>query len=169
MRMHFGVLAVCVLGGCAAPPVQLRSAPTPTAQDVVQTRAVQTRVIATPIDAVLPRAIEILFDNGYVVRAADGQLGFLAFYQQWSDPTQSGANISEEGSMLFKSAGAQSTQIRIMLTGGWQRYQATGGGTHSTDFGMVSGVQEGAGADEYKKLLDLLEAGLGSPKPQVGR
>ena len=75
-------------------PVELHSAPTPSAQQVAQTRDVQTRVIATPVDAILPRAIEILFDNGYVVRGADGQLGFIAFYQQWTDPTQSGANIS---------------------------------------------------------------------------
>jgi hypothetical protein len=164
MKMYFGVLALCALGGCMTPPVQLRSAPPPTAQQVEQTREVQTRVIATPINAVFPGAIEILFDNGYVVRGADGQLGFIAFYQQWTDPTQSGANITEEGSILFKSAGPQSTQIRIMLTGGWQRLQATGGGAHSTDYGMVGGVQQGAGADEYKKLLDILEAGLASPK-----
>src|SRR5579863_3220574 len=165
MKMPFGVLVLCTLGGCITQPVQLRSAPTPSAQEVAQTREVQTRVIAAPVAAVLPKAIEILFDNGYVVRAADGQLGFIAFYQQWTDPTQSGANISEEGSMLFKAAGPQSTQIRVMLTGGWQRLQPTGGGMHSTDYGMVGGVQQIAGADEYKKLLDLMEAGLASSKP----
>jgi hypothetical protein len=162
MKVCFGVFALCALGGCVAPPVQLRSAPIPNAQQVAQTRDVQTRVIATPVNAVFPRALEILFDNGYVVRAADGQLGFIAFYQQWTDPTQSSANISEEGSILFKAAGSKSTQMRVMLTGGWQRLEATGGGTHSTDYGMVGGVQQVAGADEYKKLLDLLEAGLAS-------
>jgi len=165
MKTSLAVLALCALAGCMAPPVQLRSAPTPTAQQVAQTRAVESRVIATPIDAALPRAIEILFDNGYVVSAADGQLGFIAFYQQWTDPTQGGANISEEGSLLFKAAGPQSTQIRVMLTGGWQRLEATGGGVHSTDFGMVGGVQQVASADEYKKILDLLEAGLASSLP----
>jgi hypothetical protein len=164
MRVHFGVFALCALGGCVMPPVQLRSAPTPTAQQVAQTRDAQSRVIATPFDAVFPSAIEILFDNGYVVRGADAQLGFIAFYQQWTDPTQSDANISEEGSILFKAAGPKSTQIRVMLTGGWQRLQPTGGGMHSTDYGMVGGVQQVAGADEYKKLLDLLEAGLASSR-----
>lgn len=162
MKVFLGVFAVCALGGCVAPPVQLRSAPTPTADQVAQTRSVQTRVVATRMDAIVPRAIEILFDNGYVVRAADGQVGFIAFYQQWNDPTQNGANISEEGSILFKTAGAMSTQIRVMLTGGWQRLEPTGGGKTSTDYGMVGGVQQIAGADEYKKLLDLLEAGLTS-------
>ena len=118
-----------------------------------------------PVDAVLPRAIEILFDNGYVVRAADAQLGLIAFYQQWTDPTQGGANISEEGSILFKAAGPQSTQIRVMLTGGWQRLEPTGGGVHSADFGMVGGVQQVAGASEYKAILDLLETGLTASKP----
>jgi hypothetical protein len=164
MKVLFGVFALCALAGCVMPPVQLRSAPTPTAQQIAQTREVQSRVIATPIDAVFPSAIEILFDNGYVVRAADGQLGFIAFYQQWSDPSQSDANISEEGSILFKAAGPGATQIRVMLTGGWQRLEATGGGRHSTDYGMVGGVQQIAGADEYKKLLDLLQAGLASSK-----
>lgn len=64
--------------------------------------------------AVFPGAIEILFDNGYVVRAADGQLGFTAFYQQWTDATQSDANISEEGSILFKAAGPTTTQVRVI-------------------------------------------------------
>lgn len=165
MKITLGVLVLCVLVGCMAPPVQLRSAPPPTAQQVAQTRAVQTRVIAMPVDAVLPRAIEILFDNGYVVRAADAQLGLIAFYQQWTDPTQGGANISEEGSILFKAAGPQSTQIRVMLTGGWQRLEPTGGGVHSADFGMVGGVQQVAGASEYKAILDLLETGLTASKP----
>jgi hypothetical protein len=165
MKITLGVLVLCVLVGCMAPPVQLRSAPPPNAQQVAQTRAVQTRVIAMPVDAVLPRAIEILFDNGYVVRAADAQLGLIAFYQQWTDPTQGGANISEEGSILFKAAGPQSTQIRVMLTGGWQRLEPTGGGVHSADFGMVGGVQQVAGASEYKAILDLLETGLTASKP----
>jgi hypothetical protein len=165
MKKTFGLLALGALAGCVTPPVQLRSAPTPTTQQIAQTRGVQTRVIAAPIDAILPQAIEILFDNGYVVRAADKQLGFIAFYQQWTDSTQSGANISEEGSILFKAAGPKSTQIRVMLTGGWQRLEATGGGPRSTDYGMVGGVQQAADADEYKKLLDLLEAGLVSPTP----
>jgi hypothetical protein len=30
---------------------------------------------------------------------------------------------------------------------------------------MVGGVQQVAGADEYKKLLDLLQAGLASSTP----
>jgi hypothetical protein len=165
MKRFLGILALCALCGCGTPPVQLRSAPSPTAQQIAQAREVQTRVVAAPINALLPQAIEILFDNGYVVRAADGQLGFIAFYQQWSDPTQSDANISEEGSILFKAVGPQSTQIRVMLTGGWQRLQATGGGAHTTDYGMVGGVQQVAGTGEYKKLLDLLETGLASSKP----
>ncbi len=164
MKHSLALLALATLGGCVLQePVELRSAPTPTVAQVAQTRAVQTRVIATPVSAVFPKAIEILFDNGYVVSAADAQLGFVAFSQQWTDPAQNYANISEQGSMLFQAAGPQSTQIRVMLSGGWQRLQATGGGPHSTDYGMVGGVQQLAGADEYKKLLDLMEAGLAKP------
>ncbi len=163
MKLLLGMVPLCALSACTLPPVQLRSAPTPNAQQIAQTRGQQTRVIATPVGGVFPKAIEILFDNGYVVRSADGQLGFLAFYQQWTDPTQAGANISEEGSILFTAAGPNSTRVRVMLTGGWQRLETTGGGPHSTDTGMVGGVQQDAGADEYKKLLDLLQAGLSTP------
>jgi hypothetical protein len=166
MKMPVGVFAVAALGGCVSlPPVQLRSAPTPTAAQIAQTREAQTRVIAVPIAAVFPKAIETLFDNGYVVSAADGPLGFIAFSQQWTDPTQSGANISEQGSLLFSAAGPQATQVRVMLTGGWQRLEATGGGPRFTDYGMVGGVQQVAGMDEYKKLLDLMETGLTSSRP----
>jgi hypothetical protein len=165
VRKFLTLLALGTLGGCALPPVQLRSAPPVSGQQIAEARDAQTRVIATPIDGSVSKAMEILFDNGYVVRSADQQLGLIAFYQQWTDPTQYGANISEEGSILFKAAGPQSTQIRIVLTGGWQRLEPTGGGPRSQDFGMVGGVQQAAGADEYKKLLDLLEAGLAPRKP----
>ena len=144
MKMPVGVFAVAALGGCVSlPPVQLRSAPTPTAAQIAQTREAQTRVIAVPIAAVFPKAIETLFDNGYVVSAADGPLGFIAFSQQWTDPTQSGANISEQGSLLFTAAGPQATQVRVMLTGGWQRLE--GHGRWSAFHGLWDGGRRATG------------------------
>jgi hypothetical protein len=38
--------------------------------------------------------------------------------------------------------------------------EITGGGVHSTDSGMVGGVQQSAGAEEYRKILDTLQSGL---------
>lgn len=125
-----------------------------------QIRALQTRVIPAPLDSIFPRVIEVLMDNDYIVRSVDAQAGFVSFYQQWTDAAQAAANISEEGSALFTSAGPGQTQVRVTLTGGWQRLEITGGGTHSTDSGMVGGVQQSTGAEEYRKILDALQNGL---------
>jgi len=158
-------LAVClllagVLPGCVIPPpVQVRSAPAPTPEEITRIRALQTRLISAPIDSIFPRVIEILMDNDYVVRSVDAKAGFVSFYQQWSDPSQAAANISQEGSILFTPAGKQ-TQVRVILTGGWQRLEITGGGPRSTDSGMVGGVQQSAADEEYRKILDTLQKGL---------
>ena len=159
MRIIGCLFLACALEGCL-PAVQVRSAPAPTPQEMVQIRTLQTRVIAASMDSIFPRVIEVLMDNDYVVRSVDAQAGFVSFYQQWMDPSQAAANITEEGSILFTAAGSGQTQVRVILTGGWQRLQVTGGGAHSTDSGMVGGVQQSAGDEEYKKILDTLQSGL---------
>lgn len=159
VRTAVCLLLVCMLQGCQLPPVQVHSAPAPTPQEVTQIRALQTRVISAPIDSIFPRVIEILMDNNYIVRSVDSRAGFVSFYQQWTDSTQASANISQEGSILFTPAGKQ-TQVRVILTAGWQRLEVTGGGPRSTDSGMVGGVQQSAADEEYKKILDTLQSGL---------
>jgi len=157
MRSVLGLIWLLLLAGCQAAPVQVHSAPTPTPEQVLQLRAIQTRVVAVPSDSVFPLVINVLMDNGYVVRSANAQLGLVAFYQQWTDATQSDASLTQEGSILFTPAGPGSTQVRVMLTGGWQQEDV--GRQVSA---MVGGVQQSAEAAEYKKVLDTLEAGLTS-------
>ena len=160
MKGALWVIAIGMLTGCVtARPVVVRSEPTPTPEQVAQVRAIQTRVIATPIESVFPKVIDVLMDNDYVVRSADAKLGLVVFYQQWTDTTQNYANITREGTALFKPAGASSTQVRVMLTGGWQQLENTGGGLRSPVSSMVGAVQGGA-TDEYKKVLDVLQNGL---------
>jgi hypothetical protein len=158
MKGALWVIVIGMLTGCGR-PVVVRSEPTPTPEQVAQVRAIQTRVIATPIESVFPKVIDVLMDNDYVVRSADAKLGLVVFYQQWTDTTQNNANITQEGTALFKPVGASSTQVRVMLTGGWQQLEITGGGLRSTSSSMVGAVQGGA-ADEYKKVLDVLQNGL---------
>lgn len=156
----FTVLAG-LLGGCAvATDVTVRSAPLPTPQQVQQIRSVQSRVIAVPFDGVFPKVIDVLMDGGFLVRSVNEKMGFVYIYQQWTDVEQFEADLNEEGSIVFQPSGPGSTLVRVVLTGGWQRQQITGGGPRSTDTGMLSGVQAGASPDEYRKLLDLLESGL---------
>ena len=158
MKGALSVIVIGMLTGCGR-PVVVRSEPTPTPEQVAQVRAIQTRVIATPIESVFPKVIDVLMDNDYVVRSADAKLGLVVFYQQWTDTTQNSANITQEGTALFKSVGASSTQVRVMLTGGWQQLENTGGGLRSPVSSMVGAVQGGA-TDEYKKVLDVLQNGL---------
>src|SRR6185369_12027874 len=148
----------CALLGCTvADPVQVRSAPQSTSQELATYRDLRTRVIATPLSVVFPKVIDVLMDNGYLVRSANETLGIVSFYQQWQDANQSGASISQEGSVVFRSAGPSSTEVRLLLTGSWQRVEASGGGVK--DFrtnATVGGVQQNADPQEYRKVLDLL-------------
>jgi hypothetical protein len=155
-------LVSCALLGCTVvDPVQVRSAPQSTGQELATFRALRTRVIATPFPSVFPKVLDVLMDSGYLVRSANETLGFVSFYQQWQDSNQSGASLSQEGSVVFKSAGLSSTEVRLILTGGWQRVESSGGGVRDfSTSAMVGGVQQNADPREYKKVLDLLEKGL---------
>ena len=158
-RAFLVVLAVAVTG-CVTPPVQIRSAPRPLKQDLANVIAIQSRTLNIESNDVFPRVLTVLMNGGYIIRSANKELGYVSFYQQWNDASQSGANITQEGTAIFSNAGPHQTSVRVAVTGGWQRLQATGGGPKSTDFGMVGGVQLSATPDEYKGLLDLIEAGL---------
>lgn len=115
----------------------------------------QTRVISTPLGSAFPKAVEVLMDNGFVVRSADTGSGVICFYQQWNDASQGDADLTVEGSVVLTSASAGSTRIRVVLTGGWQTVSA---GPKSA--AMIGAVQQSASADEYNKLLDMFQHGL---------
>ena len=166
MKTLAATLAVLGFSGCVPlAPVQLRSAPEPSEQEMAQLRNIQSRTIAIRRDAVFPRVLEILMDGGYVIRSANTDLGLVTFYQQWMDQAQHNANIAEEGSAVFSSAGPNQTRVRLVISGSWQRLEVTGGGLKSTDSGMIGGVLQSASPEEYAKLLDLLERGLRSARP----
>lgn len=166
MKTLVAMLAVLWFSGCVPlAPVQLRSAPEPSEQEMAQLRNIQSRTIAIRRDAVFPKVLEVLMDGGYVIRSANTDLGLVTFYQQWMDQAQHNANIAEEGSAVFSSAGPNQTRVRLVISGSWQRLEVTGGGLKSTDSGMIGGVLQSASPEEYAKLLDLLERGLRSARP----
>ena len=166
MKTLAATLAVLGFSGCVPlAPVQLRSAPEPSEQEMAQLRNTQSRTIAIRRDAVFPKVLEVLMDGGYVIRSANTDLGLVTFYQQWMDQAQHNANIAEEGSAVFSSAGPNQTRVRLVISGSWQRLEVTGGGLKSTDSGMIGGVLQSASPEEYAKLLDLLERGLRSARP----
>jgi hypothetical protein len=160
MKRVFLLVWTVSITGCVLPPVQIRSAPAPLKQDLAKVIAIQSRTVNIETNDVFPRVFTVLLNGGYVIRSANKELGLVSFYQQWNDASQNGANITQEGSAIFSNAGPQQTSVRIAVTGGWQRLQLTGGGGKSPDFGMVGGVQMSATPEEYKALLDLIEAGL---------
>ena len=158
-KIFLGVLVISALSGCVAP--EIRMAPPPTPQQVALNHNVQVRAIAVPAERVFPRILDVLMDNGFIVRSANEKIGFVSFYQQWHDVSQSNANITLEGSLLFKSAGPNSTEARVVLTGGWQLLSLGSGNSANS---MVSGVQQNPGAEQYTMVLDAIERGLASGK-----
>lgn len=147
-----------LLAGCQTVVPAIRSPPTPPPEQIAVARSVQSQVVQVPIESVLPRAISVLMDNNFVVRSADSKLGFVSFYQQWMDPVFYSATVSEEGTILFTPAGAGSTQIRVMLTGGWRDTEAGGNILGSKGVGG-----QGPELAEYRKILDMLARGLAAP------
>jgi hypothetical protein len=155
IKTLLGALAIAVLSGCAVPVV--RTAPPPTAQQLALNRQIQLRVIAIPIEKVFPKVLDVLMDNGFIVRSVNERTGFVSFYQQWSDESQRNANITLEGSLLFRSVGPNSTQARVLLTGSWQVVSVGGGDSASS---MVGRVQQNTPAKEYAMVLDAIDHGL---------
>lgn len=156
MRIAYCLAVLLLLSGCVVPPPPAISSPPPPApEQIAAAHNIQTRVVQVPIESVLPRAINVLLDNNFVVRSVDSKMGFISFYQQWMDPTLYSASVSEEGSVVFTPVATGSTQIRVMLTGSWHD---TGVGSNIQGSKGASG--QGPEAEEYKKILDLLQRGL---------
>jgi hypothetical protein len=157
MRSSACLIAFALLAGCVATPPEISSPPPPAPQEIAAMRAVETRVVPVPIESVFPHVIDVLLDNNFVVRSVDTRLGFVAFGQQWMDPTQPTASVSEEGTILFTSAGAGSTQMRVMLAGNWHDLEVGG---HS--YASRGAAGQGPSEQEYRKILDMLQRGLTS-------
>lgn len=155
--------SLCILfalaGMLACTPIQVKSAPTPSPQDIALSRQVQSRVLPVAASTVFPKVITVLLDNGYIVRSANEKVGLVCFYQQWVDASQFHATLATEGTLLFEPEGADSTRARLLITGNWQ---AMGGGPKAS--AEIMGAQQNASPEEYKKLFQILEKGLAGPK-----
>ena len=152
----FVILISGGLGGCMWRP-ELRSAPLPTPAEVKNNLNFQTRLIKVPFESIFPKAIVVLMDNGFIIRSADKEFGIISYCQQWVDKEQRDTNFSQEGTIFFEKAGADTTRIRVIMTGSWQI--RTIGGKHSAD-SMVGELVPSPGAEQYKAMLDALEKGL---------
>lgn len=160
LGITMGSLAIAVLSGCVIrPPAQIRTAPLPTPQEIALKRQEQSRVIAVPLESVFPKVLDVLMDNGFIVRSVNEKAGFVSFSQQWQDKSWNGVNITIEGSLLFRSAGTNSTQVRVALTGSLEAFSCDGVYSSTS---MVRDVQQNASAKEYQMVLDVIDHGLAS-------
>ena len=141
-----------LLVGCTFPEVRL--APPPSAEQVKTARTQRSRLIQVPCSTVFPRVLDLLVERGFQVRAVDRELGFVAFAQQWTDPGQFSTGLSLEATLLVRpEEGA--TRITLLLNGRWDRISSVEGGSAS-----VSAQAREIDPEQYRRLLDLLEAGL---------
>ena len=153
MRITAACALTVALVGCAAPARPL-APPEPSVEQVAQLSTGSTRTLSVKPDFIFPKVIYVLLDNGYVVRSASKDLGFVSIYQQWQD--QPGLNVFLEGTVVFSPSGKESTEVRISLTRSLLDNRNTSGALYPT-------VEQYAPPEVYNKLLDVLERGLTSP------
>lgn len=156
-------LALGGLAACSQPEVRFRAAPRPSQGEAARLRQERTRVLAVEPASIFPRILDLLMDQGYLVRSVDERLGFVAFFQQWRDPSQGGANLIQEGTLLFTPMGDGSTKVRVMLTGSSQRLQGYASVRGDGSVVMLEAVRQDVGAEECLRVLDLVEQGLNGP------
>lgn len=160
MKPLLAVLPCLVMAGCGSlPVVGIHSAPVLPREEVTRLAAHRVRTVAVDSEAIFPKVLEILLDQGHLVLCADRNLGMVAFRQQWQDREQREATIIQDGTLLVTPLGRGRCQLRLLLTGRSSeiyRYgvKETGG------LATLAGVQHDVAPEEYCKLLDLLEKGL---------
>jgi hypothetical protein len=160
MKWSITALALLLLTNCQN-PVQIQAAPNPTHEEVALRRDSQSRVLPIARTSVFPKVVDLLLDNGYLVRSVNYDLGVLSFYHQWPNPERGGYILQQEGTMVIAAEGPGSTRVRLAMSGRWEY---TGANIDNymllNAAGAQTWVKQNTDASEYKKLLDILEKGL---------
>ena len=110
-----------------------------------------SEVVAGSCNASFDKIVERLFNNNYIILAANKQLGLITFRTQSEDSSNAArrhVNVLE-GTLLLRPLTPTSTQIKIELTLSWQESYVTAG-TFRT------GVQHEADAGWYKGFFKML-------------
>jgi hypothetical protein len=110
-----------------------------------------SELLTSSPDARFEKIAEILFNNNYVILAANQQLALITFRTQSEDyPNSARRRVNVlEGTLLLRPAGRDATRIQVKLTRSWQESNDTAG-TFRT------GVQHEADADWYKNFFNML-------------
>lgn len=171
MKLSLAVLPCLAMAGCRPlPVVEIHSAPVLAREEVSRLAAHRVRTVAVDAEAVFPKVLEILLDQGHLVLCADSRLGMVAFRQQWQDREQREASIIQDGSLLVTPLEPGRIQLRLLLTGRSTEVVHYGM-KESAGLATLAGVQHDVAPEEYCKLLDLLEKGLvpaGAPSTPAG-
>ncbi|WP_306600486.1 hypothetical protein [Geothrix sp. 21YS21S-2] len=171
MKPLHAILPCLAMAGCGSlPVVEIHSAPVLPREEVSRLAAHRTRTVAVDAEAVFPKVLEILLDQGHLILCADRSLGMVAFRQQWQDREQRKASIIQDGSLLVTPLEPGRSRLRLLLAGRSSEVFHYGM-KESAGLATLAGVQHDLAPEEYAKLLDLLEKGLvaqGAPPQGAG-
>jgi len=116
-----------------------------------QAPQIVSELVTSSPDASFDKIVEKLFNNNYVILAANKQLGFISFRTQFEDNSNAArrhVNVLE-GTLLLRAATSSASRIQVKLTLSWQESNDTAGTYRS-------GVQHEADAGWYKNFFNML-------------
>jgi hypothetical protein len=123
----------------------------PTISQAEQSPKITSDFVTTSSDATYDKVLDKLFNNNYIILAANQQLGFITFRTQSEDNSNSArrhVNVLE-GTIFLHAENFTTTRIRVKLTLSWQE-------TYDTAGTFRTGAQQEADAGWYKSFFNML-------------
>ena len=120
------------------------------------TKEAHCRVFQGSIETIIPKTIDWLLDNQYVVRSVNQQIGTISFYKvaKWAGSNGNDHIVNLEGTIFIQQGTSNTAIARVLMN---QEYFEAG------PRGIASmGVQSDTDEEYYKALFQGLEQKLGS-------
>lgn len=124
------------------------------------TKEAHTRVLAGTPEAILPKAMEWLMDNQYVIRSVNQAAGFLSFYKvaRWKGSYANSHIVKLEGCIQLQSTSPKVSVARMLVNQEWYEVPPMGS---VSEMGVETDTDEAY----YKVIFNGVEQQLGRVTP----
>ena|ERR1035438_162556 len=121
------------------------------------TKEAHCRAFPGTVETIIPKMIDWLMDNQFVVRSVNQQIGTISFYKvaKWNGSGGNDHIINLEGMILLQQGSNTTSIARVLLN--QQYFEAGPRGI------AIMGVQTDTDEEYYKSLFDGLVQRFGTP------